>query len=194
MKKLIKMTLSTLFCLIQSGCGSLFPSAPPRQVFILASDSEKFCDDAGPRGVINSIQERDSPEFYSTQKIFFRNGAELGSYQLSEWSEPTTQRLFRLLTERLRCEGYKLGSLSADSNASDIVFSILDFSHQATNPPGIFQGMFRIQRLNNKGARETVLKVEAPADSFDVKGARKAADVVVQKFLDQATEWLKTSE
>ena len=167
-------------------CGSLLPQATPKEIFVLGSQQEKFCDSHADKGIISNISEQASPDFYRTQKIIFRKDSLLGSYQFAQWSEPVTERIGRLLAERFRCEGYQVASQSnaKDPTGMGITFTVLNFFHDTTISPGKFLGIFRVTRTKGSISEEKLFSIEKSVETFDVEGARKAADMVVEELLN----------
>lgn len=178
--------------LLLAACASFLPQTKPKEVFILASKQEKFCDTPPNKEVRLNIIEQNSSDFYRTSKILFRNNSQLGSFQFAEWSEPVTLRIQRLITERLRCQGYQIENLPAldDKNGIILKYTVLDFSHEASVPPGKFNGTFRISTTKGLASKEKLFTFQSNVASYDVAGAINAADQVVEQLLLQIVGFL----
>lgn len=174
-----------------TACGSLIPQSIPKDVFILASKQEIFCDSSKLNATQINVKEQDSPDFFRTQKIIFRKDSKLGSYQFAEWSEAVTLRIERLISESLRCKGFQISNSSDSINQSavSIKFAVLDFSHEASTQPGKFKGTFRVTKIKDAEVSEKLFSIESELITYDAEGARKAADVVVEQLLKKVIEF-----
>lgn len=184
LSSLLAPSVALLWTSILSSCGSLLPEPTLKEVFILGADQEVFCQSKSDKGVVSDIKVQASPDFFRSQKIFFRKDAQLGNYQFSEWSEPLSDRIKRLLSERLRCQGFKIASSNHNLEQQGVAINIniLDFSQDISEQPGKFKGVFRVTTIKGPKLEEFLFKFETAVESFDSSGARLAADQTVAEL------------
>lgn len=185
----------TLGLLALVSCGSLLPKPTPKEIFILGAKEEIFCESREGKGKISEIRVQASPDFFRSQKIYFRKDSQLGNYQFAEWSEPLTDRIQRLITEKLRCQGFEIASAASENPERSILnINILDFSQDISATPGKFGAVFRITQSRGEKISEELFSFETPVEVYDVQGARLAADQIVKQLLGRTVEFVAASE
>lgn len=173
-------------------CSSLIPAATPKDVYILGASQEKFCDSTASKSIISGVSEGGSVDFANTQRIVFRNASKLGNYQFAEWSEPVNQRVLRLVTERLRCEGFQIEALDDSTNdeSTTLEIEVLDFSHEATIEPGNFRAIVRVIKTSGAQKVEKLFNIEKEIKNYNVEGAVAAADQTIEELLRGVVDFL----
>ena len=172
------------------GCSLIIPQSTQRKIYVLGSTTEGQC--LLERGLLERgleqpliIKQKASVPLYDTTKIWFRNGHELGYYQLAEWSESVSERLGRLLKDKLRCDGFEV------ANGGKLYLDILEFVHQAETRPGELR--LRV-RLSFNSMLEKDFEFKTEIDTYDVLGVVEAADILVATFLSEISLYLKINQ
>lgn len=178
----IKATSIFSVALILSACSSMFFGANQKRIFILGEMPQTECE----KPLENfRVTETESANFYLNNKIWFQNGAELGFYQFSEWSEALNHRLARLIKEQTRC-------LNLQPEDLQLRFTIMDFVHDISQQPGVLKVNLRLQLYSGENSiKQQSFKYEQELENYDVTGLVKASNLVVDSFLMQLAGFLE---
>ncbi len=184
-----------------SGCVSfgLAGEDDPRAiVYYVMEDAGREAPAGTPSPRILLMADTSAGAFYDTDGMAFSNAqGTRGYYQFARWSERAGKRFTDLLLARLERERIFASVAQSGSTLRGdwlLTTDILEFYHDATQPPGVVRMELRAEVSDLKTrallARKTFVQTVA-VSSFDAAGAHKAFNQAGTRTLDEVADWLK---
>ena len=194
-----KRALFFLACLTLIGCSVLPSKRQTETYYILTDPGPLVFSTFNHRGVL-LLREMDIPAFYQVPRLAYSSEPGTRShYEFAHWSEPVGQRLTWLLRQRIESSGVFDTVASMGSGVIgdyQLNTHLVDFFHEATNPPGVILFVLEAELVHRADARlisHRMFVSQIPVARFESAAAADAMGVAANQVIDQLILWLEQS-
>jgi cholesterol transport system auxiliary component len=198
-KVLLRRVNRSLLCLaltvLLTGC-LMRPAERPATYHVLTDPGPVIKSPQTHPGVL-LVRQMDASAFYQAPRLVYsREPGTRAHYEYARWSEPPTQRLTWILTQRLESsEVFAVvaplgGGVSGDYQLNT---RLIDFYHEASVPPGVVLLVLEAE-LVRRGAAELMSRrlfvAQVPVAAFDAERAADAMGRAANQVMDELTAWV----
>jgi cholesterol transport system auxiliary component len=184
-----------------SGCvnlGLATDKDAPTIVYYVLEDGGRAAPAATPSARTLLMADTAAGAFYDNDGMAFSSKpGTRGYYQFARWSERSGKRFTDLMLARLEREKiFSAVAFTGSNTRGDwlLTTEILDFYHDAAQPPGSVKMELRAELVDLKTrtllARKNFSQSVA-VPSFDAAGAHKAFNDAATRTLNELADWLK---
>jgi ABC-type uncharacterized transport system auxiliary subunit len=202
-ERLAMIAMATMAALAGVGCMSLGGSNPPRTFYVLEDAGHgRGAEVARPAATIPHTlliaAARANPLADSRALVYARAPGQRAQYQFASWTDQPSQRIVRLLEERLhRRMTFTATALLGSGVTGDLLLAVEleQLFHDVTTKPGMGHVTLVVEMIDRRtgtslGRRRFAMS--SRADSENAAGAVQALSASLGMLLDELVPWIDT--
>jgi ABC-type uncharacterized transport system auxiliary subunit len=202
-ERLAMIAMATMAALSAAGCMSLGGSNPPRTYYVLEdAGSGRGAEVARPAAAIPRTlliaATRANPLADSPALVYARAPGQRAQYQFASWADRPSQRIVRLLEERLnRRATFTATALLGSGVTGDLLLAVEleQLFHDVTTKPGMGHVTLAVEMIDRPtgtslGRRRFTMSSRAAAEN--AQGAVDALSASLGLLLDELVPWIET--
>ncbi len=190
--------LGLILLALLAGC-SVLPQRTTETHYLLTDPGPLLFSAYNHPGVL-LLREMDVPAFYQAPRLAYsREAGTRSHYELARWTEPVGQRLTWLLRQRIEQSGvFDTVAALGSGVVGDYQLNtrLVDFFHEATDPPGVVLLVLEAELIHRESARlasHRLFVSQIPLARYDAAAAADAMGIAANHVIDEVILWLEQS-